>query len=531
MRGYKFIPLTTISIILSLTLGVYLWPLWTGDVFRLGNKSLATRVPQEYFDLNDFLNQDSDFFRTLHLPIVAHGENYDWEIGYVGSEPSLYILDKPSISRWSWVPFCDELIKSLNRLVMSPGFEKILSLLNVKYIVLHKDISKKARYLNTPSFYEKFLTDKIKPASPPLNTNSQKEILCLSRGGEIGGWQILLGKSNFSEVGSSTEPFPSLRYLDTLSKEELHFRYNVDPHMTDWSGMDFLRINLKTNRPTPIRIDVCDSSSDSIVFWNGCYESIYSIHPYETGQWKEFILPLQSPSSFNKGDPRQVESFNLVIPVLDNPGEFQLDIGPVFLEKGEAYPNEFVRFRKKFDALELYEVSEDLLLPHIYPVNHVVWFHDFNHFVDTLPEERFQLKKELVLFESQKDEFPLLNNISLPQERPNLPVLQVQKINPTHYKVDVKNANAPFFLVFHELYHPDWEGKIGDKPQVHFRGNIYGNVWYITKNGNYTVELQFLQQKSFEKYLKISSVFFILFSIGILGYGLKSKMLKKSKSR
>jgi len=214
---------------------------------------------------------------------------------------------------------------------------------------------------------------------------------------------------------------------------------------------------------------------------------------------------------------------------LDNPGEFQLDIGPIFLEKGNISPNEFVRFRKKFDALELYEVSEDLLLPHIYPVNHLVWFHDFNHFVDTLPEERFQLKKEFILFESQKEEFPFLNNISLPQEKLGLPIIHAQKINPTHYKVDVKNANAPFFLVFHELYHPDWEGKIGDKPQVHFRGNIYGNVWYITKNGNYTVELQFSQQKFFEKYLKISSVFFILFTIGVLTYNIKSKMLKKNK--
>ena len=254
-----------------------------------------------------------------------------------------------------------------------------------------------------------------------------------------------MGKSNFSEAGSSTEAFPSIRYLDTLSKEELHFRYNVDPHMTDWSGMDFLRINLKINRPTPIKIDVCDKSYDSLVFWDGRYESIYSIHSYEAGQWKEFILPLQSPSSFNKGDPRQVEYFNLVIPVLDNPGGFQLDIGPVFLEKGKTSPNEFVRFRKKFSALELYEVSEDLLLPHIYPVNHLVWFHDFNHFVDTLPEERFQLKKELILFESQKEEFPFLKNMSLPQEMRPIPILQVQKINPTHYKVDIKDANAPFF--------------------------------------------------------------------------------------
>ena len=61
---------------------------------------------------------------------------------------------------------------------------------------------------------------------------------------------------------------------------------------------------------------------------------------------KKFILPLQSPSSFNKGDPRQVEYFNLVIPVLDNPGGFQLDIGPVFWKKGRPLQTNLSAFEK-----------------------------------------------------------------------------------------------------------------------------------------------------------------------------------------
>jgi hypothetical protein len=531
--AYYRYPTLVIFTVLFLTIGMYVWPLWTGDVFRLGNKSLATKVPNEYFELNEFLNKDAAFFRILHLPIVYQGENYTWEKGYVGSEPSVNLLDKPSVSRmFSAVPFYEELIKPVNRLVMMPGFEKILSLLSIKYIVVHHDINPEAHYLNTPSFYKKYLTCKIEPAASLLHIDDQKGVICISTGGEIKGWKVLLGKSNFSENRSKEEPFSFIRYRDTLSNAEFHFRYMVDQNKSNWSGMDFFRVHLRTNLPTTIKIAAYDGINNILAFWDGRYEPIYSIRPYEVGQWKEFVLPFQSSSSWEKGDVdlRQVEYFNLEIPVLDKVGEIELDIGPMYLEKAKTSPNAFVSYRKKFESLDLYEVKEDILLPHIYPVQRFVWFNDFNHFVNTLSEERFQLNEELILFEFQKEEFPFLEKLSLMKEASDPPVLNVKKINPTHYIVDVKSASTPFFLVFHELYHPGWEGMIGDEPQPHFRGNIYGNVWHITKNGNYTIELQFIQQKSFEKYLKISGIFIMVFTSGIFLYYVVSKICIKCKS-
>ena len=101
-----------------------------------------------------------------------------------------------------------------------------------------------------------------------------------------------------------------------------------------------------------------------------------------------------------------------------------------------------------------------------------------------------------------------------------MPTIAFEKINPTRYRVHVENAQAPFFLVFGESFHADWNAYVenrgprwyepsallswlfdnGNRIEVsdHFQVNGYANSWYMTQTGSYDVVLEFTPQRLYE---------------------------------
>jgi len=95
--------------------------------------------------------------------------------------------------------------------------------------------------------------------------------------------------------------------------------------------------------------------------------------------------------------------------------------------------------------------------------------------------------------------------------------LTFERINPTKYRVTVKNATQPFCLAFSESYHPQWKAYINEKSDdthwieafyqkpisdnKHFLLNGYANAWYINPNridkdgdGEFIITLYFWPQ-------------------------------------
>lgn len=91
------------------------------------------------------------------------------------------------------------------------------------------------------------------------------------------------------------------------------------------------------------------------------------------------------------------------------------------------------------------------------------------------------------------------------------PTIDYQKINQVHYRVDVKNAKEPFYLVFNQKYASGWQASIGE----HYKGNIFANVWFLDKKGDYTVDIIYKPQEFFNKGLVISIVSLII-AMGLL---------------
>jgi len=125
-----------VGIVLVLSCGVLVWPMWTGDLY----KSARVRVPDYYEQANQFLNQDKTDGRVLMLPIIpGDGVRYFW--GYQGVEPSEFLFDKPSISKILRTKYADEKYMRLyDAFVNDKSYNQLLDEMNIKYLVLHNDL-------------------------------------------------------------------------------------------------------------------------------------------------------------------------------------------------------------------------------------------------------------------------------------------------------------------------------------------------------------------------------------------------------
>jgi len=127
--------------IVFLLVGVYAWPFWTGDVIYGGGKISASSritVPDYYYDARDYLGKQVEDFTILPLPfpnfyIVA----YSW---YSGGDPSPWLFSKPTILNTRDLGYATSLyMVKLFHENWTINAGKILSLLNVKYLLLHRD--------------------------------------------------------------------------------------------------------------------------------------------------------------------------------------------------------------------------------------------------------------------------------------------------------------------------------------------------------------------------------------------------------
>jgi len=83
----------------------------------------------------------------------------------------------------------------------------------------------------------------------------------------------------------------------------------------------------------------------------------------------------------------------------------------------------------------------------------------------------------------------------------SFPTLLIESTSPTKQVIEVK-AEAPFFLVFNESFHPLWQASTKEKGKkqifaTHSKVNGYANGYFIDKIGQYKITLEFTPQKLF----------------------------------
>lgn len=124
-----------------LSLGVLLFivvglgrPIYTGEVF-FGYYYID--VPEYYRNANELIVQRSEG-RILHLPYRRFPAiKYEW--GYQGEEPSRFLFDRPSIAGVTSHKSTEDLLAKLPQYFEQQKFSRVLNLMNIDSIVIHRD--------------------------------------------------------------------------------------------------------------------------------------------------------------------------------------------------------------------------------------------------------------------------------------------------------------------------------------------------------------------------------------------------------
>lgn len=154
---------TSLAFLLFLQLGLYLWPFWTGKLIGNVGKPAVVEVPEYYRQADNFIMDQKQSGRILHLPL-PQGESvaYNWQYPFSGIESSQLIFKSlPSISRGLNIKYVDDIINAASNIFReNVADDKIISILknlNVRFVVLHKDVNWQGGYLDDPVKLEKIL--------------------------------------------------------------------------------------------------------------------------------------------------------------------------------------------------------------------------------------------------------------------------------------------------------------------------------------------------------------------------------------
>lgn len=113
------------------------WPMLTSSIFK--RNSLT--IPNEYFQVNEYINLNTSMTRILILPIYpGEAAKYDW--GYNGLEPSEFLFDRPAVSRLINVNklSAGKYMDLYNALQDNKDIARLLEDMNIRFIVLHHDL-------------------------------------------------------------------------------------------------------------------------------------------------------------------------------------------------------------------------------------------------------------------------------------------------------------------------------------------------------------------------------------------------------
>lgn len=139
--------------------GYLVLPMWNGNLFK---NTYYVKVPTYYHEANNYLKYlGSEEERILQLPFLRKSNiAYDWN--YFGEEPSEFLFDMPSVSRTLSNPTYDAFYYKLGDpefFYNNPDYSNLLAIMNVQYIILHKDILLDRYFQEDENFTRRIIMD------------------------------------------------------------------------------------------------------------------------------------------------------------------------------------------------------------------------------------------------------------------------------------------------------------------------------------------------------------------------------------
>lgn len=149
-------------LVLILQLVIFLWPFWTGRLIGKWDKPALVEIPGYYREADKYIKDQKKTGKLLHLPL-PEGEavSYKWPYPFSGIESSQLIFSSlPSISRGQNIKHIDDIVSAAAGIFREGSEEKIaviLKHLNVRFIILHRDVVWEGGFHSDPAKLEAIL--------------------------------------------------------------------------------------------------------------------------------------------------------------------------------------------------------------------------------------------------------------------------------------------------------------------------------------------------------------------------------------
>jgi hypothetical protein len=191
-----------------------------------------------------------------------------------------------------------------------------------------------------------------------------------------------------------------------------------------------------------------------------------------------------------------IDSFNFeLLPILNV--KYMIirnDTKSNFIKEFEIEPeliSNFSQEKKIMEPLELYKVSDEFFLPHIYSSTSPIFIYDsLDEILDEVDLENFTLEsKVFILLDQLNNEGnQLVENYNFQIDNPQL---TFKKISPVKYHVKLKNIKYPFFLILSDSYNSNWK-IYSEKKSFEFKEIIIDNQITGVKEAKHEMRFDFL---------------------------------------
>lgn len=482
--------LSVVAILTILVVGIYPWPIWTGDMFPKVGDEISTyrvRIPSYFYNASRYMMDHPGGYKILALPKGGPLYSENWTYGYVGQDIFPLLSGQPTISTTYYQPTsvyglydvaCD-VIEDPNYVNTTTSYAKLLSALNVRYILLREDaysvtgaippfdLERIESFLNRQqnislvASFEKVKIYENEDFTPEISTSRNVFVFSPSPQYPYGiGWTL----SNYR--GTWLSAFGTL----TMENKSMHvsfspiagktFAYNPLRNAValnvSANEYPYLLVTFSTNAHSTLATLV---SSLADADFGGGYQYLFASNPTLTS----------SGASYNS-----LETFTLVY-----------DLRRTGLTRNITYVQFQLASMANSNSSNLSLTIDDVKFVK-YP------YARKSDIVNFIINEPLDTRDTAIVADASFSWLTSkLNGSHTPAG------LNFAKVNPTNYKVRITASTGPFILTLAQAYNTNWIAKvnnirIGD--EYHFPVNGYANGWLIAKEGSFEIDLEYSPQ-------------------------------------
>ncbi len=447
-----------------------------------GNIPETVEFPKYFYSLSNYINKNANNSDTLILPLTYSMLSMNFSEGNAFADDNYagLLFGSPVIIGQN-----QTLFNCINNDIQTPGtnFSILLNNINVKYIVINTIFDKYVH--GYPSGTNMSLLNKY--------MESQKGLQLTKNFGPL----IVYKNIYYNGIISSSIPAPNnfniygkenyVSIINAFKNINITFNKNISNyHDMVYNYNNDLEIELKNNTSrihngyyfrnlNPLNINmskyhylIVKAKSTNGNLGNGTYFAIDTVtYLNNYTSTTSYIKPVGS-STYYKGNT----SFNIYIYPLYN-NVYNDIVGLYNLSNGANSNLNYVTFAIGF--------HQNSTFPAYLNVSSI----GFSKFINA----------NSVILDTKNIALDFHSNRSF-----NVPNIIYKEINPTLYKVNIKNATGSFAIMLKQNYNVNWDIQgLNNNTYNHYIADSYANGWTVNKTGNYTFYIVFSPQKVYNQ--------------------------------